>query len=116
LKVRKDLQEKGLKLLIGAIDFVDEKDDVLVCDLALNGLQEGSGDEKLPAENILNTFERLFAGFSHFDAKQLLGIIPFIQRGCYIQTLVALEPDESSAEGLGHHLGHLCLADPRFPF
>ena len=45
----------------------------------------------------------------------MFGIIPFVQRRRRIQTLVALQPDETAVQGAGQDLGHLGFADTGFP-
>ena len=47
LKIREDFQEKGLELLVGAVDLIDEHHDGLPR-VVLDGFQEGSPDQKIP--------------------------------------------------------------------
>ena len=44
--------------------------------------------------------------------RQLLGVVPLVERARLVDALVALQPDQAGAGGLGDRLGQLGLADP----
>ena len=49
------------------------------------------------------------------DPQQLLGVVPLVERAGLVDALVALQPDQPRAGGLGDRLGQLGLADPGRP-
>ena len=50
-------------------------------------------------------------GLGDADGDHLRGVIPLIDRGGDVETLVALQPDQPAAEGGRQHLGDLGFAD-----
>ena len=55
-------------------------------------------------------------GLGDADGDHLRGVIPLIDRGGDVETLVALQPDQAAAEGGRQHLGDLGLADAGLAF
>jgi hypothetical protein len=53
-----------------------------------------------------------FSGFG-LNAQQLLAIVPFVQRLCLVEALVALEADQVAPGRPGHGLGQFGLAHSR---
>ena len=55
-------------------------------------------------------------GFGDADGDHLRRVVPLVDRGRDVQTLVALQPDQAPAERRGQHLGDLGLADAGLAF
>ncbi len=55
-------------------------------------------------------------GLGDADRDHLRGVIPFVDRGGDVETLVALQADETAAERRRQHLGDLGLADAGLAF
>ena len=112
LEVGQHLQQIGLERLIGPVELVDQQDGRAV-GLRLQALQKRPLDQELIAENI--RFQRIpvpVAGrLGHADLHHLTGIVPFIDRGGDVETLIALETQQPPAKGFGQDLGDLGLAD-----
>ena len=58
----------------------------------------------------------LAGGLGEPDRHHLRGIVPLVDRGGDVETLVALQADQLAAERGGEHLGDLGLADARLAF
>ena len=76
--------------------------------------EERPGEQELLAEDVL--FERLpilgavTLGPSGLDAQELLAIVPLVERLGVVESLVALESDQSRPDGVGDRLGEGGLA------
>ena len=55
-------------------------------------------------------------GLRHPDRDHLGGVVPFIDRGRDVESLIALQPDQATAERLCQDLGDFGLADAGLPF
>jgi hypothetical protein len=55
-------------------------------------------------------------GLHRPEVEELAGVVPLVDGLGGVDALVALEPEELAARPPGEDLGHLGLADPRFPF
>ena len=109
-KVGKKLQQEGLKLMIRAVDFVDQQHGLL---RTTQTGQHRPFDQKLVAVNI-----DIAAGAFALTAQRqhLAGKIPFVERGGSVDALVALQAQQRSAEHAGNRLGGFGLADTRRAF
>ena len=58
----------------------------------------------------------LASGLGGADRDHLRGVVPLVDRGRDVETLVALQPDQPAAERRRQHLGDLGLADAGLAF
>ena len=109
LKVGKELQQKRLELLVGAVHFVDQQHRRRG---AADGGKQRPFEKILLRENMLLDRVGIFAdAFARFYREQLALIIPLVKRGVLIEALVALQPDQLGAVHGGKRLADLGLAD-----
>ncbi len=111
LEVRQDLEQVRLELLVGAVDLVDEQHrrDAVG---RLERLEERPADEEVGAEDVVGgRLLGLAARLEQPDLEHLARVVPLVDRGVDVETLVALQPDQPRAERGGQDLGQLGLAD-----
>ena len=58
----------------------------------------------------------LTGAFARLDGEQLALIVPLVERGVLVETLVALQADQLGLVHVGERLRHLGLADARLAF
>ncbi len=107
LHLAEQLQQKGLELLVGLVDLVDEQHHR---PLRADGLEQGALQQVLVAEQGLGQRVRVLAVHLHLDAQKLLLIVPLVERLALVQSLVALQAHQFPVQGGGHDLGNLRLA------
>src|SRR5262245_4186271 len=91
LKIGEDFQQEGFEFLIAAINFVNQQH--RRTNRVGDGLEQRTFQKEGLAEN--RSFFFSYAPWSRllkFYVKELSGVIPFVERGGGIQTLVALKP------------------------
>ena len=110
LKVRQKFQKEGFKLVIRAVDFVDQQHGLL---RTTQTGQHRPLDQKFVAVDI-----DIAAGAFALTAQRqhLAGKIPFVERGGSVDALVALQAQQRAAEHAGNRLGGFGLADTRRAF
>ena len=114
LIIGKDFQEIGLEFLIGAVDLVNEENDGI---FRLDGFEQGAAQQIVLLKNVvLALLGGQILALGNLDGQELPLIVPFVNGGGDIETLVALKPDQPPAGDLGHRLADLRLADARFAF
>src|SRR6185369_6343265 len=117
LKVRQELQQVALELLIRAIDFVDEQNRrPLTC--LFNRAQQGPFDEKRLGEELVRRDGaiEIARNLNHADFEQLPRVVPLVHSLADVEAFVTLETDERGIERGGKHLRNFCLADTGFAF
>jgi hypothetical protein len=87
------LEQEALKLLIGAIDFVDEQDRRALA-LRVDGLEQRS------FQKIFVRVDRAQVFFlARLQAQELARVVPFVQGVVDVEPFVTLEPNELGLEG-----------------
>ena len=117
LKFGEQFQEKALELLVGAVDFVDQKDR-RTCACRIDGLQQRPLDQKGFAVQLAvraRTIERM-RRIKNPELEQLPRIVPFVQRVPDVQPFIALQPNQIGLQRSGGGRRKRSLADARFPF
>ena len=109
LEVGEHLEQECLELLVRAVDLVDQQHDVLV---RVDRLEQRPPDQELRAEELVFGDRAFLCGA---DVEELARVVPLVDGVCDVEALVALQPDQASAERAGERLGRLCLADSGFP-
>ncbi len=112
LEVRQHLQQERLGLDLDPIDLVDQQHHRRV---GTDRLEERTSQQEVLCEDVrleLIPFSRLLG----LDPKQLLLVVPLVERLGLVEPLVALQPNQSPPVDLGERLGQLGLADAGGPF
>ena len=112
LKLRQQLEEESLELLVGAIDLVDQQDGRTRA-LRIDGLQQRPLDEKGLAIELAPralAIERV-GGVENAQLEQLSRVVPLVQRVADVEPLVALQANEIGVERGRHRAGQRGLAD-----
>ena len=114
MKFTQQLEQKRFEGFIGAIDLVDQQ---YGCAILRDRFEERALEEKRFAENFRFARERIgCVALGEPDPQQLLRVIPFVQRACRIEALIALQTDQARLEDLGENLRAFGFADARGPF
>ncbi len=117
LEIGQHLEQERLEGFVGAVELVDQQDR-RPGRIRLKRLQERPLDQEALGEHVvlepLPVMGALRLG--HADGDHLRGVVPFVDRGCDIEALVALQPDQPPPERAGQDLGDLGLADPGLAF
>ena len=128
LEVAQHLEQESFELGVGAVDFVDEEHDGLVAEdrLQQGALQEEAHrkeDVLFVGEAVGSFGERAGAGqgllqliAEQLGVQELLSVLPLIESFGLVQSFVALQADEGTAERAGDGLGQFGLADAGRPF
>ncbi len=114
LEVRQHLEQHRLELLVGLVDLVDQQDDRLLG--GDRGEQRAREDELVAEDVLVDRLPRLtalgaLAGL-RLDAKQLLAVVPLVQRLRLVEALVALQADHLAPRGTRQGLRELGLPHP----
>jgi hypothetical protein len=104
------IEEQGFSLYFHAIDFVDEEHHGI---RSRDGFEERPGQEEFVAEDVVVHFRPRITGLVGLDTQQLLFVVPLVQSLGFIQTLVALETNETRTREFGNALCQLRLAGSR---
>ena len=132
LKVRQNLQQVCLEGLVGAVEFVDEEDGGDAVGRVESG-EQGAPDEEVLGKDVAGEVGGRVVGVGARsigrtgartrcpaavplrspDMDHLLRVVPLVHGRCQIQSLVALQPNERTAESRRQRLCHLGLADAR---
>ncbi len=117
LKVAQHFEQKRLERLVGAVDLVDQQHR-RAGGVGLERLKQRPLDQKALGEHIALEPRAVVIAFRLGDADgdHLRRVVPLVDRGGDVETLVALQPDQAPAERGGQHLGDLGLADARLAF
>ena len=117
LKIGEHFEQESFEGFVGAIDFID-KEHRRAGGIGLERLQQRPLDQEALREDVVLEPRAVLValGLGDADGDHLRGIIPFIDRGCDVEALVALQPDEAASERRGQDLGDLGLADFRLAF
>ena len=116
LEIGKQLQQVGLKRLVGAVELVDQQHGRAL-DLRLQRLQQRPFDQKPVGEDRALDLASVFLGrLGEADLDHLARIVPLVDRRGDIETLVALQADEPALQCRRQHLGDLGLAHPGLAF
>src|SRR5207302_1846292 len=76
------------------------------------GLQKRALDQEFGPEDVVSLGAvDLATGLQQADLEHLAGIVPLVDRGVDVQPLVALEANQTRAEGRGEDLCQFRLAD-----
>ena len=113
-RLREHLEKKRLELVVGPVHFVDEQHRRAWPGVVKRG-QQRPGEQELLAEQV-GLPKLLVGGLGQPDGKQLLGVVPLVQRLGRGDALVALQPHERGVQRRGERLGRLGLADARLTF
>lgn len=123
LEIAQHLEQECFELGVGAVDFVDEEHDGLVAE---DGSQEGPLQEEAHREEDVLFVGEAVGGFGEgvgagesllqliaeqLRVQELLGILPLIESFGLVQSFVALEADEVTAERAGDGFGQFSFAD-----
>src|SRR5215213_9787536 len=92
LEVRQHLEQERLELLVGAVDLVDQQDDVVV---RLDRLEQRAPDQVHLSEE-LGLVDRPL--LSRANVEQLAGVVPLVDRVRDVEPLVALQANQPAAE------------------
>ena len=114
--VGQDLEQEGLELVVGPVDLVDEQNrqrPVVVRDR----LEEGTANEEaLVVQLVLQPGRGVGRGepgrLGRAQMEELAGVVPLVHGLGHIDALVALEPDQGTADPVGENPRDLGLADP----
>lgn len=117
MKIREQFQQERLKLLVGAIQLVDEQHR-FTAGAAIDGLEQRPLEQKLGAEQIvLRGLEfQMTCGFHQTDLQHLAAIVPLVDRVMDVQPLVTLQAQQRPVERGGQHFSDLGFADARLTF
>ncbi len=117
LKVAQHFEQERLERFVGAIELVDQQHR-RAGGVRLQRLQQRPLDQKALGEHVALDARAVVLAFRFggADRDHLRGVIPFIDRGGDVETLVALQADQATAERLRQHLGDLGLADAGLAF
>ena len=117
LKIGQHFEEKRLEGLVGAVDLVDQQHR-RASGIGLERLQQRPLDQEALGEHVmLEPLAVVLAfGLGDADGDHLRRVVPLIDRGRDIETLIALQPDQAAAERRRQHLGDLGLADAGLAF
>jgi hypothetical protein len=117
LEVGEQLQQECLQLLIGAIDLIDQQDGSLGMG-GIDRLQQWPLEQELFGKEIVaHALPALAPGRLHRAQKQHLArVIPFVDGGGRVETLVALQADQRRFQQVSQDLGDFRLADARLAF
>jgi hypothetical protein len=108
LEVREQLKQKGLELLVGAVDLVDEQDRRR---RTADGGEERSFEQVFFREDVLlDAVGGLAYPLARLDGEELALIVPLVERRVLVEALVALKPDELAFVHASERLGDLGLA------
>src|SRR5579872_28787 len=114
LKVREDLEQKRLELLVRAVHLVDQQHGRA---LGRDRLQQRALQEKRLAEDdVLLLLHRPPVRLLELDAQHLPLVVPLVERGVNVEPLVALQPDQVRVQRARHDLGDLGLPDAGLSF
>ena len=116
-KSLENFQQEGLESLVRAVKLIDQQNR-RTGGIRLERLQQRPLDQKTLRENValkpLAIVLALSLGGANGD--HLRGIIPLVDRGRDVETLITLQADQASPQRCGQHLADLGLADARFAF
>jgi hypothetical protein len=117
LEVGEELEQEGFQLLVGTVHFVDQEDGSAVVG-GVDGLQQWALEEELFAEEVVpgRVAVDAAAGFERPQVEHLARVVPLVDSGGGVQTLVALEANQGRVEDGRQNLGDLRLADAGLPF
>ena len=114
LEIGEKLEQKRLELLVGAIDFVDQQHRRR---LAADGGKQRPLEQIVLGEDMLFDVVGILADpLAGLDGEKLALIVPLVERGVLVETLVALQADELGLVHGGERLGDFGLADAGFAF
>jgi len=108
-RLREQLEEERLELLVGAVDLVDEQHRRPRA-VVLERREQRALDEVVGPEQAL-LLERLAARLGEPDPQQLPRVVPLVERLRGVDALEALQAHERRVEQLGQRLRRLRLAD-----
>ena len=118
LVIGQEFQEEPFKLLIGAVELVNEEHRGAVTAL-VDGFQKRALDQELRAEQVDVrgvTVPGLPPGLHQANFQQLAGVVPLVDRVVDVEALVALQPDQIGAESGSQSAGDFGLADAGLAF
>ena len=113
LEIGEELEQVRLELLIRSVDLVDEQDGAACVG---DGFEERALDEEALAVDPVARFTRATLTFGETYLEDLPRIVPVVHRGRDIETFVALQADQATAERGGKRLRDLGLAHSRLAF
>ena len=108
-RLREQLEQERLELLVGAVDLVDEQHGGARARVLERGEQRPLHQVVGPEQRRLG--EVLAARLREPDAEQLPRVVPLVERLGGVDALEALQPDQRGVEQVGERLGGLRLAD-----
>ena len=104
---REDFEQERFGFDLDAVDLIDQQHDWLI---GADGFEQRAFQQELFREDVVLEFAPFrLATAVGLDAKQLLLVVPLIQRLGLVEPLVALQTNELCARHLGHGLGQLGL-------
>jgi hypothetical protein len=111
LEIRQQLEQESLELFVGAVHFIDKE---------YRGLVASNRREQRPLQQITFGKYVLFdsvgicaRSLARFYGEELALVVPLVERGVLIETLVTLQAYQFRAMHCGERLRHFGLADAR---
>ena len=113
LEIGQHFEQERFERFVGAVELVDEQHR-RPGDVRLQRLQQRPFDQKFLGEYVLRQMLAVLDafGFGEPDRDHLRAVVPLVNRGGDIQSLVALQADQFPPERLRQHLGDFGLAHP----
>ena len=117
LEIGEHFQQERFERLVGAVELVDQQHR-RAGRIGLERLQERPLDQEALGEHVVLEPPAVVRAFRLGDADgdHLRSVVPLVDRGGDVETLVALQPDEPAPERRRQHLGDLGLADAGLAF
>jgi len=115
--VAENLEEKGLELLVAAIDLVDEQHRRAI--RTRDRAQQRTLEQERLTEDLRLTLARARGAptrLLQLDVQELLRVVPFVERRGDVEPLVALQANELRVERPREDFRDFGLADARMSF
>ena len=113
LKIREDLEQKRLELLVGPVDLVDQEHRGARAGVS-DRLKKRAFQQELVTKNrLLQLLTLCLISLRHADMENLTGVVPLVEGGAGVEALVALETDQRGVENRRDDLRDLGLPDTR---
>ena len=97
-----DFEQQCFGLDLDAVNFVDQKHHGL---FGRDGFKQGASEQELIGEDVVRDLVPAIRRSVSLDAKELLLIVPLVQRLRLVEALVTLQTNEAGADHVGHALG-----------